>query len=380
LNVDSLSFFTGALAREFEAERSAAAPTTPSALTVSVRLPADTTLLPRDGRLPIATQPTFPARVVSSIAPADAPLAILWSDTQAVGSAGTGWNLRGRDGALVRPGRYALRVSASDSLGQIAPITERFLVITRPVAVDTTALPPPLPASAYARETRRVHPGSPLWLFAGAAASAFLLVYDPIDPRTRCAGCQQRLSGWPDKMPPAAPSAGIFLAGRHTQVLSDSLHHNAELRALDAQRRAAIALSRAQAAGLDSAAMPAPRDSAYQPERHRSPLWLLAGEGAFAAADLIATANLRNIPCPAPPASCAEGWSYPSWKLPVELGTVLAGIALFAWGPRAASRESVRLSAELREQDAQRRAAIAQANAQARSNAPIRIRVEGTAR
>jgi len=131
--VDSLDFLDEDLVREFGAERAAVAPAAPSALSVDVSVPFDTTLLAPAGKLVVGIRPSARARVTVTVAPADAPAAPVVTKIALVDSAGgVDWNLRGRDGMLVPSGRYLLRVTAVDTLDRQAPAVERFLHLTNP--------------------------------------------------------------------------------------------------------------------------------------------------------------------------------------------------------------------------------------------------------
>ena len=237
LRIDSLYFFHDDVEREFAAEREAAAPAPAGAapaLAVMVRVPSDTILPPGEGRWPIGTRPTFRARVVYTVTPVDSQSTIVWSDTQAVGSTGTTWDLRSSSGTPIHPGRYALRVTASDSLGQVAPTVERVLDVAR-LPYDSTRLPPPLPPSAFAPDSARVHPGSVLWLLGGLAVSTALI-------ETR-SGSPWEHAQWPDIATFGATAVGllVFVAGRHTAVYSENTVRNRKVREEDAQRRVSLA-------------------------------------------------------------------------------------------------------------------------------------------
>lgn len=133
--VDSLEFLEPEdLLREFNGERAAASPVSgPVGLTVDVGAPFDTTLSPADGRVPFITKTSNRARVVVTVAPAETPSTPVWSSIEVVDDHGeAAWNLQTRDGTVIQPGRYVLRVTASDAAGRVAPPVERLLVITSP--------------------------------------------------------------------------------------------------------------------------------------------------------------------------------------------------------------------------------------------------------
>ena len=182
LTIDSLADLASEARVVFSEARTALgignapAPEARAQLSVEVSVPGDTSVPPSGGLLRIESRPSYRSRVVVTVTPADAPTVIVWSDTQQVGGIGTRtWNLRGRDGALVGPGRYSLRARAIDSTGQVSPERERILLITR-VAPDTAPMPPALTPSAFAPETLQLRRGAPGGLAAGlaiAAAAAF---------------------------------------------------------------------------------------------------------------------------------------------------------------------------------------------------------------
>jgi hypothetical protein len=215
---------------------------------VGVDVPADTTLPAIGGRLRIVTRPSYRARVVVAISAADAPTVLFWSDTATVGGVGTrAWDLRVRDGSLVAPGRYSLRATATDSIGQVAPTIERILVISR-IATDTTPLPAPLAESAFAPESRRLALGSPSGLLVGllfGAAAAFLpsgLGRTELDGRASSDETALAVGG-------TIAVAGVvaFLAGHRVQSIPENIQRNRELRERDAATRAAIVHANARA-------------------------------------------------------------------------------------------------------------------------------------
>jgi len=255
--VDSLAFLEpDNLLREFNTERAAVAPVAaaPGAPTATARLavqadfPADTTLEVSEGRLPITPRPSRRADAVVAVGPADVPTVVLWSDTlEAGGSGALGWNLRGPEGALVAPGRYALRVTAVDSAGEVSATIERVLVVSRIVA-DTQPLPAPLLPSAFAPETLLIRRGSPGAVLAGAGLGAFAALLPTALGRTEL---NKGLSGDGTAYAVAASVtvAGLvgFLGGHRTRYLPENAQRNAELRQSDAASRAAIAAANAQA-------------------------------------------------------------------------------------------------------------------------------------
>jgi hypothetical protein len=178
---------------------------------------------------------------VVAVAPADAPAAVLWSDTLPAGATGAlGWNLRGRDGALVAPGRYAVLVTAVDSAGGISQTVERVVVLSR-VPADTQAMPAPLTASAFAPETLQVRHGSPaailLGMGLGAAAAVLPSALGRPELNKSLAG-----DGTAYVVAGSVTVAGLvgFLAGHRVRPMPENARRNAELRQQDAANRVAI--------------------------------------------------------------------------------------------------------------------------------------------
>jgi hypothetical protein len=251
--VDSLEFLEPeSLLREFNAERgavvAATAPAVSERLVVQVALPVDTTLAIADGRLPISPVPSRKARAVVAVAPADAPAAVLWTDTLPAGATGSlGWNLRGRDGALVPPGRYAVLTTAMDSSGGISQTVERVVVLSR-AAADTQVPSAPLEPSAFAPETLRITHGSPTAILFGVglgAAAALLpsaLGRPELNKSLAGDGTAYVVAG-------SVTLAGLvgFLAGHRVQPLPENARRNAQLRQQDAANREAIATANARA-------------------------------------------------------------------------------------------------------------------------------------
>ena len=188
------------------------------------------------------------AIVIVTVAPADAPTAVLWDDTLPAGASGSlGWGLRSRDGALVPPGRYAVLVTAMDSAGGISQTIERVVVVSR-VSADTQALPPPLAPAAFAPETLQIRRGSPAAILLGVglgAAAAFLpsaLGRPELNKGLAGDGTAYVVAG-------GATVAGLvgFLAGHRVRPLPENALRNAELRRRDALSRVQIAAANAQA-------------------------------------------------------------------------------------------------------------------------------------
>jgi hypothetical protein len=234
LRIDSLAFFHGELQREFAVERAAMTPAR-TALSVDLDVPFDTTVSPPNGRLRITTKPSSHARVNITVAPADAPLTSVWSDSQEVATSGTvAWNLRSRDSLLVPAGRYVLRATAIDSLGHRTPPAEWVLLITRP-GLDTTVFPPALGDSVYKPDSARSHPGSVWWLIGGAAGSVAVAAANSQGKGARTI--------------PITVGVVIFFLTKKTREEPEA-ERNRELRAQDAKRRAAIAQANAHAKAI----------------------------------------------------------------------------------------------------------------------------------
>lgn len=255
--VDSLEFLEPEnLLREFNAERQAVAPApAPAApavviqrLTVQVEVPADTVLDPSDGRLPIVPRASRRAAAFVAVGPADAPTVVAWSDTLRVGASGAlGWDLRGRDGALVAPGRYALRVTAMDSSGEVSPTIERVLVVTR-MEPDTQPLPLPLLAAAFEPETLRIKHASPTVLLLGAGLGAAAALLPDAAARSELnAGRTSDVTRL--VIAGSVTVAGIvgFLAGQRVQPVPEAARRNAELRQRDTANRQSLAQANAAA-------------------------------------------------------------------------------------------------------------------------------------
>ena len=257
--VDSLEFLEPEnLLREFNSERIALAPVREaqvapvvalSPLTVQLALPLDTTLLTTDGRLPIIPTPSRRARAVVAVASAAAPTVVLWADTLPAGVAGAlGWNLRGRDGAVVSPGRYTVSATAVDSAGGVSAKVTRYVLVAR-AAPDTQRLPPPLAPSAFLPEASvtRHRTATGLLLGAGLGAAAAILPSvlgrPELNKGLGSDGTAYLVAG-------SVTVAGViaFVTGageRHP--LPENVQRNAALRQQDAANRAAIVAANARA-------------------------------------------------------------------------------------------------------------------------------------
>lgn len=220
-----------------------AAPRAPAVapLLVQPAMLPDAVLPVTGGRFPVAPHPSRRARAFVALTRSDAPGVVFWSDTLEADSAGPlAWDLRFRDGTLVQPGRYELRVWAVDTAGERSPTVERTLEISRIVA-DTQPLPPPLPLAAFAPETLRLRRGSPGAVLLGAGFGAAAALLPAVLGRTEL---NQGLSGDGTAYVVAASvtAAGLagFLGGRRVQPMPENALRNAELRRRDEASRAAI--------------------------------------------------------------------------------------------------------------------------------------------
>ena len=171
MRVDSLGYLHSDLVRLFAAEREAyrleAGEGPP---TVSVRVAADTILTPNSGTWPIEVTPRRPARVIAAIARTDGRGEVVWADTENVNAVGVvNWDLKAR-GALVAPGRYTLRVFASDSVWRFGPPTARTMTVSR-LPADTLSTPDP-PSDSVLPESLGVRRGPVGVLLGGAALGA----------------------------------------------------------------------------------------------------------------------------------------------------------------------------------------------------------------
>jgi hypothetical protein len=257
LRVDTLDFLHENLLATFNAERVLVAPAAavpgPAApvvarLTVSVDVPRDTTLAAEGNLLPIMPRPSRRARGIVTVSPADAPTVILWGDTLPAGASGAlGWTLRGRDGALVEPGRYALHVSAVDSTGEESAPIQRIVTVERMLA-DTQAVPPPLTASAFRPDTIRTRGGSVTSVLVGAGFAAAAAILPTALGRTEI---NSGLSGDGTAYVAAGSVAlaGLigFLAGERVQYVPENVQYNEELRQQDAEARTRITAANALA-------------------------------------------------------------------------------------------------------------------------------------
>jgi hypothetical protein len=255
LRIDSLDHLAVDVARQFNAERTAmaatqapAAPRAVERLTVAVEVPRDTTLAAEGNLLPITPRPSRLARGIVTVSPADAPTVIVWGDTLPAGATGAlGWNLRGREGALVAPGRYALHVSAVDSGGEESVPIQRIVTVER-MPADTQVLPPPLAAPAFRPDTLRTRGGSVTSVLVGAGFAAAAAVLPTALGRPELNGGRTG-DGTAYVVAGTVVLAGIvgLLAGERVRYAPENVQYNAELRQRDEASRAAIRAANALA-------------------------------------------------------------------------------------------------------------------------------------
>lgn len=264
LRIDSLYFFHEELEREFAAERvafapapeaPAPAPETPKPaerprvpLTLSVRVPTDTTVEPPDGALPIEVRPSRWVRVLVAVGPADRPAAVRWSDSLLLGETGWAvWNLRGPDDSIIAPGRYVLRVTAADSQGQETAPFATVIEVSRP-PVDTAPHPRPLEPADFVPETVQaglgpLH-GLAVGLALGAATAALPTALGSAELN---GGLQVDATAYVVAGTLAVSAVGGFLAGHHPRPVPENVQRNREVRERDVLERRAVAQQNASA-------------------------------------------------------------------------------------------------------------------------------------
>lgn len=229
-----------------------AEPAAREALAVSVSVATDTTLSVDNPRLLIWVQPNTRARITSSIAAADLANRVIFDHAYASDGRQlrvVEWSLRGSDGSLMAPGRYVLRVQATDSTGQATPVFERVLRLSR-VAVDTQAHPLPLAATAFAPERAPGSGGTAkrAALMWGGSIAAMVVVTPMLMGNTTL---NDGLSGDPTAYAVAGgvaiASVMSFVRGGRPLVLADNVKRNQQLRDDDRRRREAVVSENANA-------------------------------------------------------------------------------------------------------------------------------------
>lgn len=244
LRVDSLTFLSDLLEREFAAERAAfapAAPTGPGGPRLTVALVTPDTVVPvLDPRLRIEARPTYRSRVVLVVAPAENLAAPVWTDTLLVGGVGTAaWDLR-TGGGVVPAGRYALRATAIDSLGQVSPTLERILLVAR-VQPDSQPHPPLLGPDAFQPESLVLRRGAPGGLAFGLGLGVLIAGASSV---LGSPGVNDGQSGDGTAMIVAGgvtlASVVGFISGSRTRIDRAAIDHNRQLAEQNRQQREAI--------------------------------------------------------------------------------------------------------------------------------------------
>ena len=238
LRVDSLVELHSDIRLVFAEARAALGITGAPTLSVSMSTPMDTTVPVTSGRLLVEVRPTLRARVVLVVALADA-LAPTWTDTSAIGGVATrSWDLRSMNGAVVAPGRYSLRATASATLGQMMSQTvERILLVSR-MPVDTQPLPTAPPVLPESIQVRGGTPASiGLGLAFGAAAA---LLPSVLGNSALKAGADVNVAAY--AVAGGVSLTGIvgLLAGHRWQPLPANAARNLEQRRSHQSRRAEV--------------------------------------------------------------------------------------------------------------------------------------------
>ena len=171
LRIDSLAYLQSDVRLVFASEKEAyrIENTDDAPLTMTLRAATDTTISPAMGRYAMEVRPRRRARIVATVTPAGADNATpLWTDTTTASPTGIlTWDLT-TGGAPIRPGRYTIRLVATDNSARTPATMSRTIVISR-LAVDTIVAPQ-LPEDSLLPETRQARPAS--GLLAGVALGA----------------------------------------------------------------------------------------------------------------------------------------------------------------------------------------------------------------
>jgi hypothetical protein len=226
-----------------QAER-AADPPPRAALALTVNVAADTMLSVESPRYQIWVQPNARTRVTASVVALDLGNRTVFENaftSDARRQSVVEWPLRGADGSLMAPGRYRIRVQATDSTtGEMAPVFDRTLRVARAPA-DTQAHPPALAPSAFVPErgaAAKVKKSALAW---GGGLAAMVLVTPMMMGNTTL---NDGLSGDPTVYAVAggvaiATVVNFMRAGRPV-VLAENVKLNQELLASDRRRREAV--------------------------------------------------------------------------------------------------------------------------------------------
>jgi len=242
IRIDSLADLSSELVSTFNAER--ASLVRARGLSLVLEVPSDTLVPVQDGGYQVVVLPTRRSRVLLTVA-TDSGGADVYADSETVSGVTTfGWSLHGADGGLIEPGRYRLRVAATDSTGETATPVERVLTIDRE-QVDTLTLPGPIPASALAPESVHVHQRSrvSLWRGVGFGLAGGALAYLGAGPSGVKDGRAFMVGG-------TLALGGLlgFLSGRRATLPNPAgIEQNRLLRETDARNREAITQSNARA-------------------------------------------------------------------------------------------------------------------------------------
>lgn len=244
LRIDSLADLHSDARLVFAEARTLVAPALPQRFAVAVDLPADTIVSPGTGSLRIDYRPAARARVITTIAPAETPLALVWSDTQTVDNASRRlWDMRWRDSAFVPDGRYVLRVAASDVARGDSAHVQLYLVLERGV-VDTAALPPSLDSAALLPESFRIARAPANRLLFGALLGAGAVLAPSLLGGGDLGGSKGRAIA----IGGVVTAAGVigYFKGHRDRPLPDNIRQNAETRQRGATERALVQQSNAR--------------------------------------------------------------------------------------------------------------------------------------
>jgi hypothetical protein len=219
-------------------------------LNVTVLLSPDTTVNVGDARYVFFVESNLRSTVVSRIVQADAPNALVWSDSQPTHARRTvAWPLRGSNGIMLPSGRYLLRSQAFDASGRASAVYERTIRLTRAVP-DTQRHPTPLPASAFAPETLQVAKARmPRLLISGVSIAALVAITPTaLGNSTLNAG----LSGDPTSYAVAggvalASVVGFIKARTPAKLSLENIEKNRLLRENDQRQRDGILQNNARA-------------------------------------------------------------------------------------------------------------------------------------
>jgi hypothetical protein len=239
VRVDSLADLASGLIAVFEAERA-------KLLLLHLQTPADTLVPVQTGRLQLTARTSHRANVILSVMKGDT---IVRRDSFRVsGTSVLEWDMRSRDGAVISPGEYLLRVDAQDSTGETASAFERRLTIAVGVG-DTQPAPPALDSSAFEpesvtvlshRQPKALARGLVLGTAAGLLSSLAPGGRGKTDAKSIVVAGAVSLAGL----------IGFFTEGRVIRPVPANIQHNRQVRLQDAQKREAIARANAQARSM----------------------------------------------------------------------------------------------------------------------------------